>query len=68
MGRPSHGPREMLGTRVRPEVKEHYVRLAAQYGLSQSDFLAALLRIGERHLDELDDIAHQEELPLTQAS
>jgi hypothetical protein len=58
----------MLGTRVRPEVKEHYVRLAAEYGLSQSDLLAALLRIGERHIDELGEITQQEELPLTQAS
>ena len=69
MGRRHRGPRELLGTRVPPELAQHYRELASEYGLSQSDFIAALLRIGAQHLDELAAPApDQEELPLSQAS
>jgi hypothetical protein len=59
-----------LGTRVSPELAQRYRELAAEYGLSQSDFIAALLHIGARHLDELDPAPaiNQEELPLNKAS
>jgi hypothetical protein len=70
MGRRSRGPRELLGTRVAPDEAQHYRNLAGEYGLSQSDFIAALLRIGERHLHELpkQPVREQEELPLNRAS
>ncbi len=69
MGRRSHGPRKLLGTRVSPELAKHYRTLASEYALSQSDFIAELLRIGERHLDELPvSVDGQEELPLNRAS
>ena len=70
MGRRSRGPRELLGTRVSPELAQHYRNLASGYGLTQTEFIAALLRIGERHLDELavTPAINQEELPLDRAS
>jgi hypothetical protein len=54
---------------VSPELAKHYRDLASEYGLSQSDFIAELLHIGARHLDELPAaVPDQEELPLSQAS
>ncbi len=70
MGRRSRGPRELLGTRVSPELAQRYRDLASRYGLSQTEFIAELLVIGERHIDELatPPTINQEELPLNRAS
>jgi hypothetical protein len=69
MGRRSRGPRELLGTRLAPAEAKRYRDLAEEHGLSISDFIAELLRISVRHIDELPAPAlDQEELPLSQAS
>jgi hypothetical protein len=58
-----------LGTRLAPAEAKRYRDLAEEHGLSISDFIAELLRISVRHIDELPAPAlDQEELPLSQAS
>jgi hypothetical protein len=65
-GRRSLGPRDLLGTRLPVDEADHYRDLADQYGRSNSDFIAELLRIAVRHIDEFPTGPgpDQKELPL----
>jgi hypothetical protein len=65
-GRRSKGPRDLMATRLPIEEADRIRDLAEERGMTNTDFLAELLRIGLRHLDELQ--ATQKELPLSKAS
>jgi len=63
-GRRSLGERALLGTRLPIQEADYLRDLADEYGMTNSDFLAALLRIALRHLDEMPPTVAQKELPL----
>jgi hypothetical protein len=69
-GRPSKGQRDLFVTRPPMEDADKLRDLADELGMTLSDTLAALLRIGLRHLGELPapSSTKQKELPLIQAS
>jgi hypothetical protein len=69
-GRPSKGPRDLMVTRLSIADGEQVRALAAELDWSYSDTLAALVRIGLSHREELPPAASnpQGELPLTKAS
>jgi hypothetical protein len=59
------GERDLLGTRLPIHEADQLRDLADQYGMTNNDFLAELLRIGLRHLDEFpENGSTQKELPL----
>ncbi len=72
MAQPHKGQRELFATRLPLEEALQMRELANTLGLTLTDTLHALVRIGYRHRDDLHRVLparrHQEELPLNKAS
>lgn len=67
-GRRSKGERDLLATRLPLEEADRIRDLAEERGMTNTDFLAALVRLGLEHLDEIPAPTTQKELPLDKAS
>lgn len=67
-GRRSKGPRDLMATRLPLEEADRLRDLADELRMTNSDTIAALLRIAMKHLGELPVANDQEELPLSKAS
>jgi len=68
-GRRSKGPRDLMATRLPLAEADRLRDLADELRMTNSDTIAALLRIAMKHLDELPVVANeQKELPLSKAS